>query len=101
MTLQERQNELDIMKWYDSVSKRDDMCGEYIFCDKCNKENNNPYRLYEKLGIDNPTLEEIVLLQEEGKLNPFILEKGAENIELVFSPNSTYLITLVWIFKYT
>ena len=36
MTLQERQHELDIMKWYDSVSKRDDMCGEYIFCDKCN-----------------------------------------------------------------
>ncbi|MBQ7323544.1 MAG: hypothetical protein IJW96_03160 [Clostridia bacterium] len=42
MTLKERQHELDIMKWYDSVNKRDDMCGEYIFCGKCNKENNNP-----------------------------------------------------------
>ena len=59
MKLKERQHELDVMKWYDSVSKDDDTCGDYIFCYKCDKEDKYPCaraehrfnRKYIRLGI--------------------------------------------------
>ena len=63
-----------------------------IWC--IDKETTNPYRLYEKLKINNPNTEEISMLQEEGKLKPVFLQSGAEKISLKFSPNSTYLITI-------
>ena len=63
-----------------------------IWC--IDKETTNPYRLCEKLKINNPNMEEISMLQEEGKLKPVFLQSGAEKISLKFSPNSTYLITI-------
>ena len=58
------------------------------------KNTTNPYRLYEKLGIGNPTQEEIRLLREEGTLKPVKIQKGREVLELSLTANCTYLITV-------
>lgn len=59
------------------------------------KENTNPYRLYKKLGMDkNLSKEEIKILREEGKMKPIYESVFKDEIELKFSPNATYLITI-------
>lgn len=58
------------------------------------KKTTNPCRLYEKLGIEQPTEEQIRLLQEEGRLKPVFVGTGVDEIKLELSPNATYLITV-------
>ena len=58
------------------------------------KENTNPYRLYERMGIEIPTAEEISILKEEGKLKPIAQLKGENEIKIKLSSNATYLITV-------
>lgn len=53
MYLKERQHAFDDAKWYDSLSKKEDQCGNYAFCVKCDKERRYPcaraeYRYYSK-----------------------------------------------------
>ena len=59
------------------------------------REHTNPYRVYERLGITEPTAEEISLLREEGRLKP-IAEYVAENnfVDLTMTANSVFLITV-------
>lgn len=42
MTIEERQAELDNAKWQASQEKGYDCCGEFDYCKKCNKEEENP-----------------------------------------------------------
>ena len=58
------------------------------------KETTNPYRLYEKLGIDTPNDEQIKMLREEGELKPIFTQKGSEELRLRLTPNATFLITI-------
>ena len=58
------------------------------------KKTTNPCRLHEKLGIEQPTEEQIRLLQEEGRLKPVFVGTGVDEIKLELSPNATYLITV-------
>ena len=59
------------------------------------REHTNPYRVYERMGITEPTAEEISLLREEGRLKP-IAEYVAENnfVDLNMTANSVFLITV-------
>lgn len=41
-TRAEKQHELDIMKWNDSVERGHDSCGSYDFCDDCDKSETYP-----------------------------------------------------------
>ena len=64
----------------------------FLWC--IDKKTTNPCRLYEKLGIEQPTEEQIRLLQEEGRLKPVFVGTGVDEIKLELSPNATYLITV-------
>ena len=42
MALTKKQAELDVTKWLGSENAGHDMCGEFDFCVKCDKELENP-----------------------------------------------------------
>lgn len=42
MAITKRQNQLDIAKWLDSEKAGYDTCGSYDYCEKCNKNLENP-----------------------------------------------------------
>lgn len=42
MKLNELQKQLDEIKYFDSEKQKKDMCGEYSFCNECNKKNKYP-----------------------------------------------------------
>ena len=58
------------------------------------REHTNPYCLYQQLGIETPTAEELRILRREGTLKPILTQSGAEKLTLTLTPNSTYLITV-------
>jgi len=41
MNYKARQEEFDVIKWYDSILAGEDRCGTYDFCEQCRKE--EPY----------------------------------------------------------
>lgn len=57
------------------------------------RENTNPYRLYQKICAGEPTQEELVHLREEGNLKPikeFVLTNNS--VSLTLTPNCTYFL---------
>lgn len=42
MSISERQSELDVKKWLESENVGHDLCGEFDFCKKCDKNLENP-----------------------------------------------------------
>ena len=63
-----------------------------IWC--IDKEHTNPYRMFEKMGVEEPDEGQIKLLKEEGKMKPLKVQKGTEKITLKLTPNATFLITV-------
>lgn len=52
--LSEKQAEMDVDKWLKSEQAGHDMCGEFSFCAKCNKDDENPCaRAYEAMKKEN------------------------------------------------
>lgn len=52
--LSEKQAEMDVDKWLKSEQAGHDMCGEFSFCAKCNKEDENPCaKAYEAMKKEN------------------------------------------------
>lgn len=50
-TMAEKQRELDMMKWNDSVQRGQDCCGSYEFCADCDKSQDYPCAFaFEKHG---------------------------------------------------
>lgn len=79
----------------EKIKFEDDLSGKKITVWCIDKENTNPYRLYQKSGMDkNLSQDEIKILREEGKLKPIHEGIFQGEIELKFSPNATYLITV-------
>lgn len=56
------------------------------------KETTNPYRLYQRLGMETPNAAQIAALQEEGRMKPVATLSGNQ-VTLKLTPNCTYLIT--------
>ena len=56
------------------------------------KNNTNPYRMWERAGKPEIEGELLSLLRKEGKLVPHKIQSGKEPIHLKLTANSTYLI---------
>ena len=63
-----------------------------IWC--IDKNTTNPYRMFEKMGVETPDEAQLKLLREEGKMKPVKVQKGTEKITLKLTPNATFLITV-------
>ena len=63
-----------------------------IWC--IDKEHTNPYRMFEKMGVEEPDEAQLKLLKEEGKMKPLKTQKGSEKISLKLTPNATFLVTV-------
>ena len=63
-----------------------------VYC--IDKNNNNPYRMWERAGKPEMTDDMLKALREEGRLKPTGIKKGSEPITLKLTPNCTYLITV-------
>ncbi len=63
-----------------------------VYC--IDKETTNPYRLYQKLDVVDPTEEQIALLREEGRLKPVCVQDGGAPLTLKLTPNCTYLVAV-------
>jgi hypothetical protein len=61
-----------------------------IYC--IDKNNTNPYRMWERVGKPKIEGEMLSLLRKEGKLVPHKIQSGKEPIHLKLTANSTYLI---------
>lgn len=61
-----------------------------VFC--IDKNTTNPYRLYEKKGLTDLSVEDISKLRNEGNLKPISIYKSIQKIELALSANSVYMI---------
>ena len=77
----------------ETVTFAEDISGKTVTVWCIDKNTTNPYRLHQKLGITEPTPEQIKLLREEGTLKPVKTQKGSEKLTLNLTPNCTYLIT--------
>ena len=42
MLIYEKQKELDVKKWLESENAARDLCGDFDFCSKCDKDIENP-----------------------------------------------------------
>lgn len=58
------------------------------------KTHTNPYRLYQRMGWDTLTPEQIAILREEGKLKPISRGKGLQSVDLMLTAGATFLITV-------
>jgi hypothetical protein len=79
---------------YEEITFEEDIKGRVVQAWCIDKENTNPYRFYEKLGVSIPNEKQLQLLREEGKLKRVLVQDGGEKIRLKFMPNCTYLITV-------
>ena len=86
--------EEDIPDILESVELEDDISDKTVTVWCIDKNTTNPYRLYQKMGIDSPTSEELMTLRNEGKLKPVMLRGSNEPLALKLTPNCTYLITV-------
>ena len=89
--------EEDIPTVKKTVSFSSEIVGKQVTVWCIDRENTNPYRTYERLGITTePTEEQIELLREEGRLKPVAEFVADDNtIEINMTPNSVFLITVV------
>lgn len=86
--------EQDLPVLQETVSFEDSIVGKTVTVWCIDKDHTNPYRLYEKMGIETPTDEEINRLREEGRLKPVRQYVADSNtIELELTANAVYLIT--------
>lgn len=63
-----------------------------VYC--IDKNNTNPYRMWERAGKPDIDEDMIRALRKEGCLNPIRTQKGTEPITLKLTPNCTYLLTV-------
>ena len=84
----------DLADRKETLSFEEDLTGKDVAIWCIDKEHTNPYRLYQKMGIETPDEQQLARLREEGKLKPVFTGKYAGEIELNLSANTTYLITV-------
>ena len=86
----------DIPAVTEELSYTEDITGKSVTVYCIDKTHTNPYRLYERMGIEGePTEEEIKLLKEEGNLVPLCsCVSDGSPIKLELTANATYLILI-------
>lgn len=81
----------------ETIDFKDYISGKKVTVWSIDKEHTNPYRLYQKMGIETPSAKELDLLREEGRLKPimeYIAQKD-NKLTLKLTANSIFLITVV------
>ena len=71
-----------------------DVSGKTVTLCCIDKENTNPYRLWERKGFPAMDARVIMELREEGQLKPVTVKNAAAGIKLNLTANCTYLITV-------
>ena len=86
----------DLPEIFETLSFTEDIAGKTVTVWCIDKETTNPYRLYQKMGVETPNEEQIKLLREEGNMKPqrSFVAKAGDKISLRFTPNATYLVTV-------
>ena len=87
----------DLPEIEETLSFSGDITGKRVTVWCIDKENTNPYRLYQKMGIEGePNEEQLRILREEGRLKPQreFVAKAGEEITLRLTANATYLVTV-------
>ena len=85
----------DLENRTETIAFKENLKGKKATVYLIDKFTTNPYRKYVEMGVDEPNEKEIEILKEEGNIKPikeFILTEN--EIELTFTANSTYLITI-------
>ena len=86
----------DLPEIEENVEFSEDLTGRKVTVWCIDKETTNPYRLYQKMGIETPTEEEVKILREEGRLKPvceYICSKD-DKLSLKLTANAMFLITV-------
>ena len=74
----------------------EDLTGRRVTIWAIDRENTNPYRLFEKMGVEDPDQEQLKQLRAEGKMKPLYqgICQGKRLPEMDISANGVYLITV-------
>lgn len=86
--------EEDLPEIIEKIAFTDDISDKTVTVYCIDKNNTNPYRMWERMGKPEIEGEMLSLLREEGKLVPHKIQSGKEPIHLKLTANSTYLITV-------
>lgn len=72
------------------------IAGKTVTVWRIDRDTANPYRLYQKLGMTNPTPDDLRLLREEGRLKPALTYIADDNpaISIPLSANAVCLVTV-------
>lgn len=86
--------EEDLPQIEETITFEEDITGKKVTVWCIDKNTTNPYRLYQKMGIEEPSEEDILLLRQEGDMKPVkeYIYSEAEGIKLNLTSNATYLI---------
>ena len=86
--------EKDIPEITEEVTFAEDIADKTVTVYCIDKNNTNPYRMWERAGKPEMTEDMLKALREEGKLKPMKIQKGDDPLVLSLTPNCTYLITV-------
>ena len=88
--------EEDLPETEETLSFAEDITGRTVTVWCIDKETTNPYRLYQKMGVETPNEEQLKLLREEGNMKPqqSFVAKAGDKISLRLTANCTYLVTV-------
>ena len=84
----------DIPAIEEQLEFEEDLKGKCLTVYCIDKNTTNPYRCYQKFGVDTLNDEQIRLLRKEGNLKPVLQEEYNGQIKLNLTPNCMYLITI-------
>ncbi len=79
----------------ETIAFKEDLIGKKVTVYLIDKFTTNPFRKFIDMGVEEPNEEQIKVLKEEGNIKPIKEYVLTENqVELTFTANSTYLITI-------
>ena len=86
--------EEDIPTVTEKLSFEEELVGKTVTVYRIDKETTNPYRVYQRLGLGDLSVEDIAMLRREGELKPVYTGTVNGDLELTLTPNSTYLVSV-------
>ncbi len=84
----------DIESIEEEIEFEEDLKGKYLTVYCIDKTTTNPYRLFQKFGVEKPNDAQLKQLKEEGKLKPVLQGEYNGSVKVNLTANCTYLITI-------
>lgn len=97
LTYSSREFKEDIPELTETLTFDTDITGKKVTIWCIDKNTTNPYRMYERLGMNELGDQEIKLLREEAKMKPIaeFVAKESDEIQLKLTPNAVYLVQVI------